>query len=156
MRRLRRAAVVGVPVLLVAALALSGLGVAAGGGAKGGKTFTLTGKPAGNEEIDLGAPGPSPGDMLVGRAELFRGAKKVGSARFTCIFNLGTGVMCTNHAHLFGRGQIVSQQSGDPSKGPVVIDAITGGTGEFRKARGQVRADFSDPAGARITFTLFR
>ena len=152
MRRFRRTAAVVVPSLLVLVLALALSGLAAGGGANGGKTIVLTGGPPTTEEIDLGAPGPSPGDMLVGRADLFQNGAKVGFARFTCVFNIGTGVMCTNHATLSGRGQIVSQQSGDPSKGPVVIEAITGGTGEFRNARGQVRADFSE--GLRLTFRV--
>jgi hypothetical protein len=150
MRRLGKTGAVAGLILLVAALALSGL--AAGGGRKGGKTIVLTGGPPTQEEIDVGEPGPSPGDILVGRADLFKKGKKAGFARFTCIFNVGTGVQCTNHAHLFGRGQIVSQQSGDPTKGPIVIEPITGGTGEFRNARGQVRVDFSE--GLRLTFRV--
>ncbi len=149
---MRARVIAAVAVIVVLGLALSGL--AAGGGATGAKSVKLTAKPAGAEQIDLGASGPSAGEMLVGRADLYQGGRKVGFARFTCVFNIGTGVMCTNHNTLFGRGQIVSQQSGDPSRGPVVIEAVTGGTGEFRNARGQARVDFTNPEAVRITIRL--
>lgn len=61
--------------------------------------------------------------------------------------------MSTNHNTLPDRGQIVSQQSGDPGVGPVVVEAITGGTGEFRNARGQVRVEFG-PETVRITIRV--
>lgn len=151
MRRLWRTAVVAVLALLVAVLALSGL--AAGNGNKGGKTIKLVSGLPTSEEIDLGDPGPSAGDMVVGRANVFNlENKKVGFARFTCVSNVGTGGMCTNHLTLFKRGQIVSQQSNSPADGPVVFQPITGGTGEFRNARGQVRADFSE--GLRLTYRV--
>lgn len=151
MRRLRMATILGVAAL---ALGLAVTGLAASGG-NGGKTIELTGCAGSlaSEQIDLGATGPSPGDMLVGRTDLCQGSK-VGFARFTCVFNIGSGVMCTNHNTLSGRGQIVSQQSGDPTEGPLVVEAVTGGTGEFRNARGQVRVDFSNPGGPRITIRL--
>src|SRR5918995_2827983 len=143
MRRLRRAAIVVVPGVLVAVLVLSGL-AAGGGKGKGGKRIVLVGGPPTQEEIDVGEAGPSAGDMLVGRADMLnRKGKKVGFVRFTCVFNVGTGAMCTNHLRLAGRGQIVSQRSANLAGGPVVVEAITGGTGEFRNARGQVRVDFS-------------
>lgn len=151
MRSLRMVTILGAGML---ALAFTVSALAAGSG-NGGKTVELTaGGDVVREQVDLGAPGPSVGDMLVGRTDLFQDGKKVGFARFTCVFNAGTGVMCTNHNTLLGRGQIVSQQSGDPTEGPVVVEAITGGTGEFRNARGQVRVDFSNASGPRITMRL--
>lgn len=152
MRNYRMVATLGV---VVAGLALAMSALAAGGG-NGGRTIELTGCPDSlvREQIDLGAAGPSPGDLLVGRTDLCQGEKKVGFVRFTCVSNIGTGVMCTNHNTLSGRGQIVSQQSGNPAEGPVVVEAVTGGTGEFRNARGQVRVDFANPGGPRITIRL--
>lgn len=151
MRNLRLVTILGASVLALG-LTVSAL---AAGSENGGKTIELiAGGDVVREPIDLGAPGPSIGDMLVGRTDLLQGGRKVGFARFTCVFNAGAGVMCTNHNTLLGRGQIVSQQSGDPTAGPVVVEAITGGTGEFRNARGQVRVDFSNPSGPRITIKL--
>ncbi|MGH7539601.1 MAG: hypothetical protein ACRELC_01235 [Gemmatimonadota bacterium] len=95
------------------------------------------------EDIDLPGPGQV-GDLRVGTADFCNAAgSEVGFVRFTCVFNVGTGVMCTNHLTLDGRGQIVTMQSGDPAEGPMVTEAVVGGTGEFRNSRGEATVDFS-------------
>ena len=146
-RRLRLTA--GLATALVAALLAAGCG---GGG--GETTLSLTGKAGQRTEVDVGPTGPSPGDLLVGNVELFEDGRKVGSGHFTCVRNFEPYVMCTNHTALDGRGEIVSQQRGNPSAGPVVVEPIIGGTGEFKDARGEVTADFSDPAEAKLEFRL--
>ena len=97
------------------------------------------------DQADIDLPGPDDvGDLLIGTGDMCGPAgNKVGFVRFTCVFNFGTGVMCTNQTTLEGRGDIVTMQSGDPAKGPMVTEAVVGGTGEFRNSRGEATVDFS-------------
>lgn len=112
-----------------------------------GKVIRLVGcgepPPAGQAEIDL--PGPDRvGDLLVGSGDVCDpDGNKVGFFRSTCVWNFDDGVLCTNHTTLEGRGDIVTMQSGHPPSGPVVTEAVVGGTGEFRNSRGEARVDFS-------------
>lgn len=116
--------------------------------ARGGKVIRLEACGE-HEEANFDLPNaadvsPQVGDHFVGWTELCKrgGDEPIGFARFTCTWNFN-GVMCTNHNTLKGRGQIVTMQSADPSAGPVAVEPVVGGTGEFRNSRGQARVDFS-------------
>ncbi|MFP8960473.1 dirigent protein [Streptomyces nanhaiensis] len=112
------------------------------------------------EELDLGTTGRSVGDQFVFSGDLVPaegpGERPVGRFGGFCVItdlerNAG---QCSSTAVLPG-GQITVQgeQTGIPAPGPVT-NAITGGTGEFRKARGQVTQRVLTPATWRLTFEV--
>ncbi|MFE4050288.1 hypothetical protein [Streptomyces sp. YIM B13518] len=112
------------------------------------------------EELDLGATGRSIGDQFVFSGDLSSaegaGERLVGRIGGFCVItdlerNAGP---CTSTAVL-PEGQITIQgeQAGIPVPAPVV-NAITGGTGEFRKARGQVTQRVLTPATWQLTFEV--
>ncbi|SEQ11272.1 dirigent protein [Streptomyces radiopugnans] len=112
------------------------------------------------EELDLGTTGRSVGDQFVFSGNLVstEGPEERPVGRFGgfCVItdlerNAG---QCSSTAVL-PEGQITVQgeQTGIPAPGPVT-NAITGGTGEFRKARGQVTQRVLTPATWRLTFEI--
>ncbi|WP_149551538.1 dirigent protein [Streptomyces marokkonensis] len=112
------------------------------------------------EELDLGATGRSVGDQFVFSGNLTstegREERIVGRIGGFCVItdlerNAG---QCASTAVL-PEGQITVQgeQAGIPVPAPVV-NAITGGTGEFRTAHGQVMQRVLTPATWQLTFEL--
>ncbi|MFI1420820.1 hypothetical protein ACH4VX_23125 [Streptomyces sp. NPDC020731] len=112
------------------------------------------------EELDLGATGRSVGDQFVFSGNLMsaEGAEErlVGRIGGFCVItdperNAG---QCASTAVL-PEGQITVQgeQAGIPVPGPAV-NAITGGTGDFRKVRGQVTQRVLTPATWQLTFEV--
>ncbi|CAL9658352.1 dirigent protein [Streptomyces sp. Tu 3180] len=112
------------------------------------------------EEIDLGATGRSVGDQFVFSGNLVStegpGERLVGRVGGFCVLtrlerNAG---QCVSTAVL-PEGQITVQgeQTGIPVPSPV-LNAITGGTGEFRRAHGQVMQRVLTPATWQLTFDV--
>ncbi|KES02957.1 hypothetical protein BU52_33075 [Streptomyces toyocaensis] len=112
------------------------------------------------EELDLGAAGRSVGDQFVFSGDLTssEGAEErvVGRISGFCVItdlerNAG---QCASTAVL-PEGQITVQgeQTGIPVPAPVV-NAITGGTGEFGTAHGQLRQRVLTPATWQLTYQL--
>lgn len=112
------------------------------------------------EELDLGATGRSVGDQFVFSGDLVstEGPEERSVGRFGgfCVItdlepNAG---QCSSTAVL-PEGQITVQgeQAGIPAPSPVV-NAITGGTGKFRTARGQVTQRVLTPATWHLTFEI--
>jgi hypothetical protein len=112
------------------------------------------------EELDLGATGRSVGDQFVFSGKLMSAEepeeRSVGRFGGFCVItdlerNAG---QCASTAVL-PEGQITIQgeQAGIPVPSPVV-NAITGGSGEFRKARGQVTQRVLTPATWQLTFEV--
>ncbi|MFI2380252.1 hypothetical protein ACH5AO_35225 [Streptomyces sp. NPDC018964] len=112
------------------------------------------------EELDLGATGRSAGDQFVFGGDLMsaEGSEErlVGRIDGFCVLtdlerNAGP---CVSTAVL-PEGQITLQgeQAGIPVPAPVV-NAITGGTGAFREAHGQVTQRVLTPATWQLTFDV--
>ncbi|MFH0245728.1 hypothetical protein ACGRHY_25675 [Streptomyces sp. HK10] len=112
------------------------------------------------EELDLGATGRSVGDQFVFSGNLVsaEGPEERSVGRFGgfCVItdlerNAG---QCSSTAVL-PEGQITVQgeQTGIPAPVPAV-NAITGGTGGFRKARGQVTQRVLTPAAWQLVFEV--
>jgi hypothetical protein len=79
----------------------------------------------------------SVGDMILGNPRLEnRGGHTVGRLRFTCQLNFGETLQCQATATLFGRGTIEIAGTFTPRNDRL---AVTGGTGEFADAGGEVR-----------------
>jgi hypothetical protein len=106
-------------------------------------------------EADSGDKGPTPGDITSGKLPLFQGENNVGVITFTCtlITQDGKSEVCTAVARLKKRGTITASFSDRPNQEKSVV-AITGGTGEFRAASGQIYTDFTGNNRAHFTFVL--
>lgn len=113
------------------------------------------------EELDLGATGRSVGDQFVFNGNLVstEGPEERFVGRFggLCVVtdlerNAG---QCSSTAVLpEGQVTVQGEQAGIPVPSPVA-NAITGGTGEFREARGQVTQRVLTSAAWQLTFEVF-
>jgi len=137
----------------IVALALSAAGASAH---DNGNTFELTGKvvaPPAN--IDLGAPGPSVGDQQIISMDVFKGDKRVGESHVVCTSVRAGIVQCDNVTSLPG-GQIVAAglvTDAQEEQSPFT-QAITGGTGYYRNAHGQLTVSEAGPQPATLTFQI--
>ena len=140
------------PVPIVA-LALTAAGASAH---DNGKTFQLTGKALGPPTVlDLGAPGPSTGDQQIITMDVFKSDKRVGASHVVCTVVRAGVAQCDNVTSLPG-GQLVAtglvtdaQEETSP-----FVQAITGGTGAYRNAHGQLTVSEAGPQPATLTFEL--
>jgi allene oxide cyclase len=136
--------------LVATACASALLAVAIGGGAfasaasSGGgaepQTITLIDKTVAQQFVDLGAKGFSVGDEFIFTSRLWNLARtqRLGVLHGVCTVDSTAGqgsAHCVGTAHLRG-GTL--EFAGEGSNGPVSVFAITGGTGRFIGARGQV------------------
>lgn len=113
-----------------------------------------------NDFVDVGAPGPSPGDIYVFKENLFAtGSTRqvgeavgrcnlidptIGSFECTTLSNIGGNIITTNG--------ILYNVPGVVSNG-----AITGGTGKYRGARGEATVDLGPPEGPHhVRFILLK
>jgi hypothetical protein len=130
-------------VLAVAALAVAG--TAQAGSPHPGKTIHLTEEHAQIQPVfvDTGNPGPSVGDLVVVRDGVIDAAgAKAGTTNQVCtLVELNGGLFTSSYECT---GSIAVAQGTITMEGPFVPSqaeqsaAITGGTGAFQKARGQV------------------
>jgi len=140
MRNRTRAMAIGVSlaasVLLLQGSALS----AATGNDQGGRTMTFHVLFAPFNYTDLGAPGPSAADVIVFHDQLLQGAKAVGDEIGSCVLVDATGLSnCTGVMQLENRGTITFSFVNAPP--PHKVLAVTGGSGDFRTARGDGTLD---------------
>ena len=137
----------------IVALALSAAGASAH---DNGNAFQLTGKAiAPPTNLDLGAPGPSVGDQQIISMDVFKGAKRVGESHVVCVTVRAGIVQCDNVTNLPG-GQIVATglvTDAQEEQSPF-IQAITGGTGAYRNAHGQLTVSEAGPQPATLTFQI--
>jgi type 1 fimbria pilin len=137
----------------IVALALTAAGASAH---DNGKRFELTGKVvAPPTTIDLGAPGPGVGDQQIISMDVFKGAQRVGESHVVCVTVRAGIAQCDNVTNLPG-GQIAAaglvtdaQEETSP-----FTQAITGGTGAYRNARGQLTVSEAGPQPATLTFEI--
>jgi hypothetical protein len=140
MRNRTRAMAIGVSlaasVLLLQGSALS----AATGNDQGGRTMTFHVLFGPFNYTDLGAPGPSAADVIVFHDQLLQGAKAVGDEIGSCVLVDATGLSnCTGVMQLENRGTITFSFVNAPP--PHKVLAVTGGSGDFRTARGDGTLD---------------
>jgi len=137
----------------IVALALSAAGASAH---DNGNAFQLTGKAiAPPTNLDLGAPGPSVGDQQIISMDVFKGDKRVGESHVVCTSVRAGIVQCDNVTSLPG-GQIVATglvTDAQEEQSPFT-QAITGGTGYYRNAHGQLTVSEAGPQPATLTFQI--
>jgi hypothetical protein len=127
-----------------------------------GHGFQLTGKViAPPAQLDLGAPGLSAGDQQIISMDVFAGTKKVGESHVVCSVvrvdpaTKASIAQCENVTSLPG-GQLVAAglvTSAQEETSPF-IQAITGGTGAYRNAHGQLTVSEAGPQPATLTFDV--
>jgi hypothetical protein len=150
--------------VLALLLALTSVSFAFAGGDSRGNTngkvriLHVTLKNSHETDLDLGASGPSVGDRFSVFGELFRNDKRVGVAGYECVtllFTPGSDPagpptaatdQCTGSLSL-PKGQITVQGLVDRT-GPVPVTiAITGGTGAYRTAHGELQTSGPNEQG---------
>jgi hypothetical protein len=115
-------------------------------------------------QLDLGAPGLSLGDQRVFTDDLFQDGRRVGQDHGYCTVTRITGTApsrtvtseCLATA-ILPRGQITAQGTATgPEQGapPPFANAVTGGTGAYRTARGEVRISPISNTESDITMRL--
>jgi len=146
----------------VAAIGVSGASLASAGGDDDLMTFRLRDVTIKETNIDLGKPGFSVGDQILFRDALRSGEKRVGSLYGKCQFLQVTASTVTTHcevtAVLRNRGQLeiagVAAFS-EHGEGPQTL-SVTGGTGAFRGASGDVEVKEVSDGVSILTFRLVK
>jgi hypothetical protein len=138
-------------VIAVAALVLATTGVASGSrGHSDRHRLVFYERQTSFQFVDPANDGPTPGDQAVSTSDLFRDAHfahKVGSVLISCAIVTTSELECAATAHL--RGGDVQVNGAVPLETQPASLAITGGTGKFRGANGEIKttplnADGSD------------
>ncbi len=143
----------GTSALVVALILIVGATVASAAPASRGKTLTVVEQATTDTVIDLGAAGDTIGDMLAFGNDIYNSANttKVGRDEGVCFrTNPGLSWECTYTTILAG-GAITVQ-------GPFYDDlhdselSITGGTGAYANARGQLTLHARNELGSEFDF----
>lgn len=163
-RTLRSAGVIAVLLMVVGVTVASVSAAPAGSSATAGsvETIRLTGRFVQQAELDLGAAGESLGDQLVFTQDLFRRSQEVGTLGGVCtITGLEAGVSVTFQCQAtasLAAGQITTQgliTFSAETEGQSFRVAITGGTGAYRTAHGQVTV-VETATEDHLTFRIIR
>jgi hypothetical protein len=122
----------------------------------GGQVIRLTTKQVHQGFADHGVPGFSTDDQFVFSNDLYRDGEKVGEDGGTCtvtrIANSGAAALHCLGTNSLPGGQISVQGLAAPGE-PFVL-AVTGGTGRYRNARGQVFGENTSPTEMSIKIIL--
>jgi hypothetical protein len=152
----RKALIVGLVALVVAAIPLAAIAMGAPDLTEP-ITLHVQAQLVDEVTIDVGSPGSSLGDEEVMRGALLdaTGSKKIGSFEAVCVETATAPVQgqCLSTARISGVGQITTQGH---SLIPFVkfTNAVNGGTGVYRNARGQVRGVSLTPAVLDLVYRL--
>jgi hypothetical protein len=129
------------------------------------QAFTVLADATNFQMINVDGKDIGPGDYLVERWALLRNGTPVGRLNDQCTINFNQTpsnptALCLFAFTFSGEGEIVGDGSvvfAPAPEGfrPVPFDLpVTGGTGTYQNARGQIHVEFLDVANARFTFHL--
>ena len=103
--------------------------------------------------VDLGDPGPSPGDIIAFHSVLTNKAGgDVGDLNIQCGVNFGGKAVCVGIFSIDGRGQLSVDAL--PEFPKPVTGIVTGGDGDFRNVRGEADIEPQQDGTTLITFHL--
>jgi hypothetical protein len=148
-------------ILPIAAVVAAALIVSPSQASHKDQTITLTGKTLAVEQVDTGKPGPSLGDRQILTEDVYRDGKRVGTSDIECtIVRVEApkfAVQCFNTTSLPG-GQITSQGvvTSDQIEQVPFVQAVTGGTGDYKGVSGELTVDEAGDKPAELTFDLSR
>lgn len=154
MRRILTA-IAGVAVVLIAAGGIAAAR-ASSSDVAAGRTITVIQRAPDQAFDDLDENGvPSPGDILVFRSSLFdpTNTNQLGDLHIHCVVNFGAKAVCVGIFSLTGRGQLAVDAL--PEFPQSVTGIVTGGNGEFQRARGEADIEPQPNGTTVITFHLF-
>jgi hypothetical protein len=146
--------VAGVAVVLTAAGGIAAAHASSSDAA--GRTIAVVQRAPDQAFDDLDGDGvPSPGDILVFRSSLFdpTDTNQVGDLHIQCVVNFGGRAVCVGIFTLSGRGQLAVDAL--PEFPQAVTGIVTGGNGEFQRARGEADIEPRPDGTTAITFHLF-
>ena len=130
------------------------------------QTFTVLAHATNFLPVDVGSKGFGPGDYAVERWVLRRSGARVGrlNAQSTVNFNQAPAnptalyflaFTFTGKGELTADGSIVFAPTSEGGFRPIPFNLpVTGGTGIYQNARGQIHVEFVTDADARFTFHL--
>lgn len=151
MRKTLAAATVAVSIAATAGLALAD---AASAGARATSTFTVVERALTDTTTDTGRPGDSVGDVLTFANPIFgrRNLHRIGHDNGYCVRTVrGKAYECQWTTRLRGGSLAVAGPFYDARDSTL---AITGGTGRFAGARGQMHLHARNAAGSAYDFTF--
>src|SRR5262245_33804074 len=118
-----------------------------------GETLVVIQSPPRLQFVDLGDPGPSPGDLLEFASTLANQAGTPhGDLPIAHTKNFDQVAVCVGIFNLSRRGKLSVDAS--PVFPNPTVGMVTGGTGEFQNARGEAHIDPQPDGTTRITFHL--
>ena len=148
----------------LAAVALLALGLVAAvalpspaASTSGAKTLRLAAVTIQSTTLDLGTPGLSQGDESILTRELFLDGNKVGTAQLVATVTLvarADSQSQTVATFSLPDGQLTAQGLVTASQTANRVAAITGGTGAYRQAGGEVTVTRTGPTTADITLVI--
>jgi hypothetical protein len=116
---------------------------------KGTTRLVIFGQEADFTIIDTAPVGDSPGDQILFTDTLLdQAGRRIGRDEARCTVMFGDDVLCDATFVIDGKGQLTIEGVG-------LNLAVTGGTGRFKKARGQLHETFLPPDRFRFAFTLY-
>jgi hypothetical protein len=140
---------------IVAAL----LGFAAGGSgfasaaAAAGETLVVVQQVPEQQFVDLGDPGPTPGDLIAFHSALTdTKGNDLGDLNIQCGVNFSGRAVCLGIFSIDGRGQLSVDAL--PEFPQPVTGIVTGGNGDFRNVRGETDIQPQSDGTTLITFHL--
>ena len=148
--------------VLATVLVATGASMAmAGGGDDGddddGQTIRLVARSVTDTDLDLGETGPGPGDRFVFSEDLYKGDEKVGQDGGECTAVRSVAGIpianCLATLSLPG-GQITVQGLVDFSDEEPITVAVTGGTGRYDEADGEMTIETISDTEDRFTIRL--
>lgn len=116
---------------------------------KGATRLVVVGQEVDFTIIDAAPTGDSPGDQILFTDDLLdQSGRRVGRDEARCTIMFRGDVLCDATFVIDGKGQLTIEGVG-------LTFAVTGGTGRFRQARGQLHETFLPTGQFRFAFTLY-
>jgi hypothetical protein len=116
---------------------------------KSATRLVVLGQEADSTLVDAAPEGDSPGDQILFTDTLLdQAGRRVGHDEARCTLMFGGDVLCDATFVLDGQGQLTVEGVG-------LTFAVTGGTDQFRKARGQMHETFLPSGEFRFSFALY-